>query len=431
MNLGIIGGGIAGLTAAYELSKEGHKVALFEKEAYLGGQAATFEVAGERLERFYHHIFASDIDIIQLIDELGLSEQLLWLDSKVGFFHGGKIYNFVTLMELLKFSPVGLADRVRLGLISLYLRRYRNWPRFEKVTAREWMSRYGGRSNYEVVWGPLLKGKFGASSDEIGMVWLWGKIHVRFTSRAGGRERLGYMRGSFAVLVEALRERIMDSGGEIHTSSPVSNIVVQDEKAVGLQAGGGFYPFDAVIATVPSPAFLNMVPQLPVDYAGKLEGVRYQRAVCLVLTLKKPISHIYWLNISDPSIPFVALIEHTNFMDPSIYWGKRIVYLSNYLAEDNPLHRLDADRLLAEYLPHLRKINPEFDPACIEERYLFHEEAAQPIITTDYSSRIPDHCTPISNLYLANTTQIYPEDRGMNYSVRLGRKVAKLVTGQG
>jgi len=429
LNLGIIGGGIAGLTAAYELSKEGHKVALFEKEAYLGGQAATFEVAGERLERFYHHIFVSDIDIIQLIDELGLSEELLWLDSKVGFFHGGKIYDFVTPMELLKFSPVGLADRVRLGLISLYLRRYKNWHRFEKVTAREWITRYGGRRNYDVVWGPLLKGKFGVSSDEIGMVWLWGKIHLRLTSRQGEKERLGYMRGSFALIIEALRERIIDFGGEIHTSSPIDKIVVEGERAVGLQAGGGFYPFDAVIATVPSPAFLNMVPPLPEEYAQKLKGVRYQAAVCLVLTLKKPISHIYWLNISDPSIPFVGLIEHTNFMDPSIYGAKRIVYLSNYISKDNPLYRLDADGLLAEYLPHLRKINPEFDPGWIEERYLFREEAGQPIITTDYASRIPDHRTPFSHLYLANTTQIYPEDRGMNYSVRLGRKVASLVSG--
>jgi len=434
MNVGIIGGGMAGLAAAYELGKAGHTVALFEKETCLGGQAATFEVVGERMERFYHHIFASDIDIINLIDELGLSEELLWLDSKVGFFHGGRIYDFVTPMELLKFSPVGLVDRVRLGLVSLYLRRYKNWPRFEQVTAREWITRYAGKRNYEVVWGPLLKGKFGASSDEIGMVWLWGKIHLRLTSRQGEKERLGYMRGSFALIIEVLRQRIIDLGSEIHTSSPVDKIVVQGEKgekAVGLQAGGEFYPFDAIIATVPSPAFLRMAPPLPEEYAQKLEGVRYQAAVCLVLTLMKPISHIYWLNISDPSIPFVALIEHTNFMDASIYGGKRIVYLSNYISKDSPLYRLDADGLLAEYLPHLRKLNPQFDRSWIEEHYIFREEAGQPIINANYSSRIPDHRTPIANLYLANTTQIYPEDRGMNYSVRLGRKVARLVGGEG
>ena len=436
MNVGIIGGGIAGLTAAYELSKGGHKVAVFEKQAELGGQVRTFDVSGERLERFYHHIFTSDVDIIQLIDELGLSEQLLWLDSKVGFFHGGRIYDFVTPMELLKFSPLGIIDRVRLGLVSLYLRRYKNWPRMEGMTAREWLIKYGGRRNYEVVWGPLLRNKFGTSCDEVGMVWLWGKIHLRLSSRKGEKERLGYLKGSYGLLIDTIKQRIIEYGGEMHTSAPVSNIIVEDEKAVGFLVGEKgveckekqqMHHCDITIATVPSPVFLDIAPQLPVEYAGKLAGVHYQGAMVMVLILKQPLSHIYWMNISDASIPFVALIEHTNFMEPSVYGGKRIVYISNYLSHDNPLYLLGSDELLQEYLPHLRKINPEFDSNWVEGHYLFRDDVGQPVITTNYSSRISEHRTPISNLYLANTTQIYPEDRGMNYSVRLGRKVAKLV----
>jgi protoporphyrinogen oxidase len=433
MNIGIIGGGIAGLTAAYELSKGGHNVTLFEKEAELGGQVGTFQLAGECLERFYHHIFTSDLDIIQLIDELGLSERLLWLESKVGFFHGGRIYDFVTPMELLRFRPLGFTDRVRLGLVSLYLRRYKNWPAMEGITAHDWLTRYGGRRNYEVVWGPLLRNKFGASADDISMVWLWGKIHIRLTSRQGEKERLGYLRGSFGLLVDALKMRILDSGGRIHTASPVSKIIVEGEKAVGLQVRINeqeVHTCDAIIATVPSPDFLSMVPQLPADYAGKLAGVRYQGAMVLALTLKKPVSHIYWMNISDASIPFVALIEHTNFIDPSVYGGKRIVYISNYLSKDDPLYSLGPDELLDKYLPSIRKINPEFDPGWIEECYLFRDDAGQPIITKNYLSRMPEHATPISCLYLANTTQIYPEDRGLNYSVRLGRKVAALVSAE-
>lgn len=427
MNIGIIGGGIAGLSAAYELSKKGHRVAVFEKEAHLGGQAATFEVAGERLERFYHHIFGSDVDIIGLIDELGLSQRLVWLDSRVGFLHQGRIYDFVTPWDLMKFSPLSLVDRVRLGLVALYLRRYKNWPRLEGRTAQEWITRYAGRHNYDIVWGPLLQNKFGASFDEVGMVWLWGKVHLRFASRARGRERLGYLRGSFGLLIDTLAQRVLDGRGSIYTSSAVSRIVVEGEKAVALQVGEQVHPFDAFVATVPSPAFLNMVPRLPAEYATKLEEVRYQGAICLVLTLKRPLSHIYWLNISDPSIPFVAVIEHTNLVDPSNYGGRRIVYLSNYVSRDSPLYRLDAAGLLTEYLPHLRKINPQFDPGWIEERYLFREEAGQPIITTGYSSQIPEHRTPISHLYLANTAQIYPEDRGMNYSVGLGLKISNIL----
>jgi len=431
MKIGIIGGGIAGLSAAYELGKRGYKVALFEKESELGGQVGTFVVEGERLERFYHHIFTSDVDIIKVIAELGLGERLLWLDSKVGFFHRGRIYDFVTPMELLKFRPLGLADRMRLGLVSLYLRRYGNWHSLEGVTAEEWLTRYGGRRSYEVVWGPLLKNKFGESANEIGMVWLWGKIHLRLASRRGEKESLGYLNGSFGLLIESLRERIINAGGEIYTSSPVDRVVVEGQRATGIQSADREHHCDAVIATVPSPVFLEMVPHLPADYAAKLAGVRYQGAMVMVLTLKERFSHIYWLNISDASIPFVALVEHTNLVDPSVYGGKRIVYITNYLSKDSPLYSLSADGLLAEYLPHLRKINPEFEPGWVEGCYLFRDDAGQPIITTNYSSRIPEHATPISHLYLANTTQIYPEDRGMNYSVRLGRKVAGLVTAEG
>ena len=430
MNIGIIGGGLAGLCAAYELSKKGHQVAVFEKEAELGGQMATFEVAGERLERFYHHIFSSDIDIIRLIDELGLSQKLVWLDSRVGFLHQGRIYDFVTPWHLIKFKPVSLIDRARLGLVALYLRRNKNWPHLEGNTAQEWIARYAGKRNYEIVWGPLLKNKFGDSFNEVGMVWLWGKVHLRLASRARGKERLGYLQGSFGLLIDALQGRIITAGGKIYTSSPVNKIILQDEKAVGLEVGDRVHPFDAIVATIPSPAFLEMVPQLPADYATKLEGICYQAAICLVLTLKKPLSHIYWLNISDPAIPFVAVIEHTNFVAPSNYGGRRIVYLSNYVAKNSPLYQLDADGLLDHYLPHLRKINPDFDADWIEEHYLFREEAGQPIITRNYSSRIPEHQTPISRLYLANTAQIYPEDRGMNYSVGLGLKISRIVTGE-
>lgn len=427
MRIGVIGGGVAGLTAAYELSRAGHEVALFERDAHLGGQAGTFEVVGTRLERFYHHIFGSDFDIIQLIDELGLGDRLEWLNSKVGFFHGGKIYDFVTPMELLRFTPISLVDRLRLGLITVYLRRYSNWQALEGLTAREWILKYGGKRNYDVVWGPMLRNKFGTSADEVGMVWLWGKIHLRLSSRKGGKEQLGYMRGSYGVLIDTLEKRIVDSGGEVHTSSPVDDILVEGGVATGVRVGQQVHSCDRIVATVPSTVFLKMVPQLPADYAKKLEDMRYQGVMVLVMVLNRSLSHIYWMNISDPEIPFVALVEHTNYVQPAVYGGKHILYVSNYLSTDSPLYSMGKEELMDHYLPHIRKFNPEFDAGWIESSYLFRDGAAQPIVGRNYSSKIPEHATPISNLYLANTTQIYPEDRGMNYSVRLGREVAKLV----
>jgi protoporphyrinogen oxidase len=349
----------------------------------------------------------------------------------VGFFHGGKVYDFVTPVELLKFSPISFVDRIRLGLITVYLRRYKNWRALEVVTAREWLLKYGGKRSYDVVWGPMLRNKFGAGADEVGMVWLWGKIHLRLSSRKGGKEQLGYMKGSYGVLIDALAEKVVDSGGQISASTPVEKIVVEDGKATGLHASGQVYSFDLIVATVPSSIFLSIIPELPSDYTKKLADVRYQGALVLAMTLKQPLTHIYWMNISDPEIPFIALVEHTNFVAPSVYSGKRILYVSNYLSPESPLYSLDKEELLAHYLPHIQKFNPDFGRDWIEELFLFRDDAGQPIIGMNYSSRVPELRTPIVNLYLANTTQIYPEDRGMNYSVRLGQEVAKLIIDQG
>ena len=431
MNIGIIGGGVAGLTAAYHLSRSGHKVTVLEQRSQLGGQAGTFMVDGARLEVFYHHLFTNDTDVLSLIDEVGLGQKMVWLESKVGFFHGGRIYNFVTATDLLKFTPISLIDRIKLGLVGLQLRRFKDWKKLEGVTAEDWIRSHAGKRNYDVVWGPLLKGKFGESASEVGMGWFRGKIHLRFAARGkGGREKLGYMLGSFGQLTDTLAQRIEANGGALHASTQVKRIIVEGGKVVGLDVEGkGNMPFDAVIATVPSPAFLDLAPGLTEDYAAKLKLARYQAAVCLVLVMKRSLSPIYWLNMSDPTIPFVAAIEHTNYIDRRNYGGKHILYLSNYLSPSHPLYHATRERLLIEYLPHLKKINPDFDPSWIEQSHLFRDEAGQPIITTNYSARIPDHRTPVKGLYLANTTQIYPQDRGVNYSVRLGRTVSSLLIG--
>ncbi|MBI4297067.1 MAG: NAD(P)/FAD-dependent oxidoreductase [Chloroflexi bacterium] len=432
MNVAIIGGGLAGLTTGYELAKVGHQVTILEKRSTCGGQVGTFTVGGGRLEVFYHHIFWGDGEVIRLASEFGLADRLQWLDSRVGFYHRGKIYNFVTPLDLLRFRPVSLLDRLRLGLVGMYLRRYRDWQRLEGLTAREWIIRWAGRRNYEVVWGPLLRGKFGEMADQVSMVWFWGKIHQRFASRGrlGQREKLGYLRGSFGLMVDALVERIQRIGGHVLTASPAARIRVEGGRAVGVDVvGQGMITADRVIATVPSSTLLGLAPEISGDYRRLLEKARYQWAACLVLAISQPISPIYWLNISDPSIPFVAAIEHTNFISPAEYGGKHVLYLTNYVAPESPLTTASAKEVLKLYLPHLKKINPSFQERWVQEYHLFRDPAGQPMVGVNYSSNIPAYRTPIAGLYLANTTQIYPQDRGMNYSLRLGLAVARAVLG--
>jgi len=432
MKIGIVGGGIAGLTAALRLSQQGHEVAVFESRPELGGQAGTFEVGGNRLEVFYHHLFSGDSDVLRLIDEMGLGERMSWRDSKVGFFQGGRIYNFVTPGDLLRFKPISIIDRVRLGLVGVYLRRQKDWHRYENVTAEQWIRRWAGMRNYDVVWGPLLRGKFGSRAADVGMVWFWGKIFLRFASRGGGlaqKEQLGYLMGSFGLLIDELARRLEASGVRIERGKAVERVIVDESnRATGLAlAGGESYNCDAVIATIADPDFLQIAPFLPDEYASLLRGVQYQWASALVLALKRSLSPIYWLNMSDPEIPFVGAIEHTNYIEPEQYSGLHILYLSNYVEDGSPIVGMSVEEVMDHYLPHLTKINPEFSRDWIVDRWWFKDRAGQPVITTNYSAQIPSHKTPVDGLYLANTTQIYPEDRGLNYSVRLGENIARIV----
>jgi protoporphyrinogen oxidase len=428
--IGVIGGGFAGLTAALRFAQAGHDVVIWERGRW-GGQAATFEVAGTRLEIFYHHLFQSDTSITELANELGIGDELLWLPSNVGYYSDGRIYPFNGALDLLKLGTIPFHDRVRIGLVTAYLQRVKNWQRFENVTAHKWLERALGKRAYDKTLGAQLRAKFGSYYDQIAMVWFWGKIWLRTTSRKSplAQEKLGYFRGSFQTIVDRLVAACEEAGVELVHGRALTSLASDDNNrwSVTLDDGTVSSGFDALVATTPSNVFQRLVPDLPADYAAKLNALEYEAAVVVLLELNQPLSDIYWLNVADPSLPFTGVIEHTNFMDPALYQGKRYVYLSKYMEPDHPYFTMDSDAIIQEYLPHLKQVNPAFDDSWITNSWVFRERAAQPIIPLHYSAMIPDHRTPLKGLYLANTTQIYPEDRGTNYSVRLGNDIARLV----
>ena len=437
MKVGIIGGGAAGLGAAYELLLQGHTPEVFERAPFLGGQASTFLVGGAPVERGYHHLFRSDTAMIGLMEELGLAHRLRWIDSNVGYFHGDRTWRFTTPWDLLRFRPLPLVDRLRLGLITLYLQRRKEWRSLERHTASEWTRRWAGKRTHQVIFEPMLRGKFGSYHDQISMAWLWNKFALRTASRGKGfrgkfKEQLGYPIGSFSEVFDTVGRHIQEKGGQVHTGAAVERVVVEEGRATALEVRMESSPmrrfdYDAVIATVPSYIFPRLVPPLPADYLSRLADVVYLAAVLVVLVLDRQLTPTYWTYVGDRTIPFLGVIEHTNFMPPEHYGGNHIVYLANYLAKEDPLYHLGRDELFQLYLGHLKRLNPLFEPSWIREYHYHREEAAQPVVTRGYSARVPDHRTPFSRLYLANTTQIYPEDRGTNYSVRLGRQVARMV----
>ena len=438
MRVGVIGGGIAGLAAAYELTSQGHFVEVFEQADFLGGQASTFEVFGGRLERGYHHLFTSDTDITDLIKELNLEDQLAWLESSVGFYvdrgDGGKIWDFATPKDLLMFKPLSLLSRLKVGLWSLILKNSKNYRKFENITAKDWLLKRMGLSAYEVIWEPLLRGKFGEFYDRISMTWIWGKMRLRVGSRkkSGTDELLGYPMGSFGEIIDRLALKITQNGGVIHTSATVSQIVESRGSATSLDvtlhdSASERRDYDAIIATTPSYVFSRLAPPMPEIYQSKLDNIDYLSAVLMILVMDRPFTDKYWLNIADRTMPFVALIEHTNLIPRKLYGGKHILYVSNYPSRSSELYMKSPEELIDLFVPHLKKINPGFDRSHIIEYHHHRVDGAQPIVGLNYRLNIPEHRTPHKGLYLANTTQIYPEDRGTNYSVRMGRQVASMV----
>ena len=428
--IGVIGGGIAGLAAAYRLARQGQRVILWERNSYLGGQAAAFPVAGSELEYFYHHLFMNDHDIRELMEELGIGDDLIWLNSSVGFFADGKIYPLQGALDLLRLDFIPLHDRIRIGLVTLYLQKRTNWREFEQITAADWLRRAVGERAFDRVFGAQLRAKFGKRYDQVAMVWFWNKLHLRTQSRTSPlqKEQLGYIRGSWNTLINRLGEAIGENGGEVQVGVGTESIEQKEDGTWQVSTTDSqTVTCDALVATVPSPLLLRIVPNLPEWYQEKLTGAVYQGAVAMILQMSRKLSDIYWLNIGDPSIPFTGVIEHTNFIGPEHYQGNHFLYISKYLDQDHPYLTMSEDDLFEEYVPYLQKINPDFSPDWVSQRWVFRERAAQPIITQNYSERVPEHRTPLHGLYLANSAQIYPEDRGTNYSIRLGNRVARIV----
>jgi protoporphyrinogen oxidase len=426
--IAVIGGGITGLTAALRLAQQGHTVTLWERGERLGGQANAFPVAGTAIERFYHHLFQSDREIIALAEEIGIGDRLVWLPSNVGYFADGRIWPLNGALDLLRLGFLPIHDRLRVGLVTAYLQRVSDWKRFESVTAASWLRRALGRRAYDRTFGAQLRAKFGRYHDQVAMVWFWGKIWLRTTSRRSPLEgeRLGYFRGSSNVLIDALACAARGAGADLVTGDGPVELRPRDG-GWDVVLESGVIPVDAIVVTTPSPILARLVPDLPEQYRQKLGGLEYEAAVVALLQLNHPLSNIYWLNVADDDLPFTGVIEHTNFISPEEYGGKRFVYLSKYLEPDHPYFSMPDDQLIDAYIPFLQRINPGFSRTWIERSWVFRERSAQPIIPLNYGRRIPDHRTGLPGLYLANTTQIYPEDRGTNYSVRLGNQIAAIV----
>jgi protoporphyrinogen oxidase len=424
----IIGGGIGGMSAAYDLVKAGKSVTIFEAADHLGGLAAGFKEPhwDWSVERFYHHWFQSDQYILGLIDELGWSSKVRFPRPYTVMYHQGKFYPFDSVMAALRYPGLGWGiNKFRFGLVGLYLRLTNHWQPLEKVTVDTWMRKWAGDKVYESMWEPLMVGKFGEDyAKVVNMAWLWARLHARTT-------RLGTFEGGFQAFSDQLGDRLREMGVKIKLGVRVMGISSADKDRVTITLGdGGGQTFDQVLSTTSPGLLARLAPSLSGRYLDGLLALKSMGAVVMVLSLKHQLSEAgyYWYNLpKNAGFPFLSLVEHTNYLSPQYFGGDHIVYVGDYLSPDHAYFDLTQDELVARFLPHLTRFNPAFSPDWVNKTWLSRTKYAQPVPLVNHSKNIPDIRTPIKGLYFASMSQVYPWDRGTNFAVEIGRRAAQMM----
>jgi len=430
MKVAVIGAGVAGLAAAYDLARSGQAVTLYEANAEPGGLAAGFRDPNWdwSMDKFYHHWFQSDSDVLGLINEIGGSSQVFFPRPITSLWYKGQAIPFDSPLAVLKYPGLSWPAKIRFGFAGLYLRYTKPWRLLEQTTVEVWAQRWMGCEAYQDLWRPLLIGKFGDYYQEVNMAWFWARIYKR-------SPKLGYFVGGFQAFINLLTQKVTGLGVDLRLQTSVESITTRPESGWMVQVAGESAEFDNVIATVSPGLLARMVPSLPDDYLGRLQQLKSMGAQVLILALKQQLMpQTYWLNPparspdkSQNDFPFTALVEHTNYIDRQHYGGDRIIYCGDYLRPDHPYMQLAKEELMDLYLPALKQVNPQFERSWIRTSYLFREKYAQPIPPINHSHNIPPLQTPLPGLYFASMSQVYPWDRGTNYAVEIGRRVAKMV----
>jgi protoporphyrinogen oxidase len=427
MNIAIIGAGFGGMAAAYDLKKAGHEVSIFEASDFVGGLASGFKEPqwDWSVEKFYHHWFASDKHMLGIIRELGLEDKVIFPRPLTVMYFKEKFYPFDSIVKMALFPGLGWGiNKVRFGLVGLYLRLSNNWKSLEKHTVDEWMQKWAGKKVYELMWKPLVMGKFGERYyKQVNMAWMWARLKARTT-------RLGTFEGGFQNFANLFGDKLRKMGVEIHLQTPVTSINRDADSGKVNIVGATTTPFDQVLITLSPEATSRLVPSLPEEYLHGLRSLKSMGAVVMVLALKYQLSeeNYYWYNLpKSAGYPFLALVEHTNFVPADKFGGDHIVYVGDYLEPDHEYFKLSQEELLERFLPSFKKFNPKFEPDWVRKTWLFRTAYAQPIPLVGHSGNIPTIRTPINGIYFASMSQVYPWDRGTNFAVEIGRKAARLM----
>ena len=423
--IAILGAGITGLTAAYELLKTENQITLYEKSDSAGGMAGGFKKNNWdwSVEKFYHHWFQTDKAMLDLIRELGWQDQVHFFRPQTVVFHQENFYPLDSPQAVLLFPGFSLLDKLRFGLVTFYLRYISSWQPLEKYTCTNWLHKYYGPRLYKTLFKPLLIGKFSRSFEEVNMAWFW----ARFKTRS---PKLGTFEGGFQNFLNKFADEVQNKGAHFIYKCNVHKIEPQDDGHLKVISDIGQNIFDKVLITASPKLLIKIVPSLDNNYKQKLLRLKSIGAVVMLFALSHQLSKdgYYWFNLPKAAdFPFLALVEHTNFISPDHFGGDHILYCGDYLPSDHEYFHLTKEELMERFLPSLKRINKNFNKSWIINSWLYRLPYAQPIPILNHSKNIPGIETPTPSLYFASMSQVYPWDRGTNYAVELAHRAVLLI----
>jgi len=425
MKIAIIGAGYGGMAAAYDLNRAGHGVTIFESADYVGGLASGFKEPhwDWSVEKFYHHWFQTDSEMLGLIRELGWEDKVRFPRPFTVMLYKNKWYPFDSILKALLFPGLGFGlNKIRFGFVGLFLRLTNNWRALEKVTADAWMMKWAGKQVYEQMWKPLLIGKFGPYYQDVNMAWMWARIKARTT-------RLGSFEGGFQKFADLFAEQLRNSGVGIRLGVKVESIK-REQAGLSVRSDGKIESFDKVLVTTSPNLMAKLCPDLPEGYLKGLLELKSMGAVVMVLMLSHQLSKegYYWFNLpKEAGYPFLALVEHTNFVPKENFGGDHIVYAGDYLEQGHEYFAMSDEELLERFIPAFKKFNPEFTRDWVKKIWVSKTNYAQPVPLVNHSRNIPAVQTPVEGLYFASMSQVYPWDRGTNFAVEIGRRAARMM----
>jgi len=422
--IAVLGAGPMGLAVAYQLARDGYKPVIFEADDRVGGMTAAFDFSGLMIERYYHFHCISDHAFLKVLDELSLSHQMHWVETKMGYWFKGKLQPWGNPVALLRFKGLSLVAKFRYGLHAFLCTKRNDWKPLDNLEATAWIKRWVGAEAYEVLWRRLFDYKFYEHTNNLSAAWIWSRIRRIGKSRYNlFKEKLGYIEGGSNTLLQALKKDIESNGGKIMLSSPVSKVVIDSKKVIGIEIDGKLQKFDKVISTIPLPYIPSLIPDLPKDILLKFKAQKNIAVVCVIVKLKKPLTENFWLNTNDDEMDIPGIVEYTNLRP----LDQHIVYVPFYMPGEHPKFKEDNLVFINKVRRYMQKINPHLRDDDFIDMRASRYRYAQPICDPGYLNKLPPVALPIEGLWVADTSYYYPEDRGISESIAFGRNLARTI----